>query len=294
MIVGGQSDVGRLRSVLLKHARAAFGSQAAIERQWRGLRYAQAPDYARAGDEYDAFVDLLERLGVEVFLLPADDVGLDSIYPRDAGLVCDGGIIAGRMGKPGRSAEPAALEKACLDLGVPLLGRVGEPGRLEGGDAAWLDPSTLVVGRGYRTDEEGIRQLRQLLGDRVDEIVEVPLPHWRGPDDVFHLMSVFSPLDVDLALVYSPLLPVPFRELLIERGFQLVEVPEREFHTMACNALAVAPRRCVVLDGNPATRARLEATEVEVHVYSGGEISVKGAGGPTCLTLPLRRDPPPG
>ncbi len=100
-------------------------------------------------------------------------------------------------------------------------------------------------------------------------------------------MSILSPIDVDLLLVYAPLLPVPFRERLLSLGFDLVEVPDEEFDSMGCNVLTVAPRRCVAVAGNPVTRRRLEAHGVEVHEYAGVEISRKGAGGPTCLTRPL-------
>ena len=160
---------------------------------------------------------------------------------------------------------------------------------MEGGDVAWIDERNLAVGLGYRTNAEGIRQLRALLGSGVDRVVPVPLPHWRGPDDVFHLMSMFSPVDRDLAVVYSPLLPVPFRQLLLKKGYELVEVPHEEFESMGCNVLAAGPRRCVAVDGNPVTRRRLEAAGAEVHTYRGREISTKGGGGPTCLTRPLVR-----
>jgi N-dimethylarginine dimethylaminohydrolase len=102
-------------------------------------------------------------------------------------------------------------------------------------------------------------------------------------------MSVISPLADDLAVVYSPLLPVPFRESLLERGMELVEVPDEEFDSMGCNVLAVAPRVAVAVTGNPETRRRMEAAGVEVHTYRGEEISAKGCGGPTCLTRPLER-----
>jgi len=119
----------------------------------------------------------------------------------------------------------------------------------------------------------------------------VPLPHHRGPDDVFHLMSILSPIDRDLAVVYSPLMPVPFREWLEQRGIGFVEVPPHEFDSMGTNVFALGPRRCVMLDGNPVTRTRLESAGVEVYTYDGSEISVKGGGGPTCLTRPLAREP---
>jgi N-dimethylarginine dimethylaminohydrolase len=194
------------------------------------------------------------------------------------------------MGKPQREGEPAAQEETLRGAGVPVLGRIEAPGRLEGGDVLWLDRRTLVVGQGYRTNAAGIRQLQALLGDAVTELIVVPLPHWRGPTDVMHLMSLISPVDEDLAVVYSPLLPVPFREWLVARGTELVEVPDEEFDSMGTNVLALAPRKCLMLLGNPRTRAALERAGADVLEYDGQEISVKGAGGPTCLTRPLRRE----
>jgi N-dimethylarginine dimethylaminohydrolase len=173
-------------------------------------------------------------------------------------------------------------------LGLPIAGRIEGEGRLEGGDLLWFDERTCAVARGYRTNDEGIRQLKALLGSGV-EVVTVPLPHYRGPEDVFHLMSIISPLDADLALVHSPLMPVPFREWLLGRGIELVEVAEEELDTLGCNALALAPRRCLTAAGNPQTRARLEAAGCEVLTYAAEEISLKGQGGPTCLTRPLVR-----
>jgi N-dimethylarginine dimethylaminohydrolase len=156
----------------------------------------------------------------------------------------------------------------------------------------WLDARTLVVGRGYRTNDEGIRQLKRHVAGCAEEVIVVPLPHWRGPDSVFHLMSIYSPIDADLALVYSPLLPVAFREALLARGFGLVEVPDSEFDTLGGNVLAVAPRECIQLAGNPETKARLEKAGARVHVFDGEEICRKGEGGPTCLTRPVFRDAP--
>ena len=196
------------------------------------------------------------------------------------------------MGKRTRQSEPAAQERAFRTFGkeFTVLGRIEPPGQLEGGDVVWLDARTLVIGRGYRTNGEGIRQLQRLVDESVD-VVEVALPHWRGESDVMHLMSLISPVDRDLAVVYSRLLPVPFRQLLLDRGYRLVEVTDEEFDSMGCNVLALSPSRCVMLAGNPQTRAALEGAGVEVIEYVGNEISVKGAGGPTCLTRPIVRAP---
>jgi N-dimethylarginine dimethylaminohydrolase len=284
-----QSDVGALQTVLLKHARDAFRDAAAVEAAWRGLNYLAAPDPGRAAAEYDRFAALLEEAGARIEWMPADDVtGLDSIYVRDASIPSDAGMILCNMGKAARATEPAAQAAAFGKLGLPVAGSVTGAGKIEGGDVVWLDGKTLAVGRGYRTNDEGIRQVREILGAGV-EVVVAPLPHWRGPADVFHLMSILSPIDRDLALVYSPLLPVPFREVLLARGFDLVEVPEAEFESMGCNVLALGPRRCLMLDGNPVTRERLEKAGAHVQIFAGDEICRKGSGGPTCLTRPIER-----
>jgi len=285
-----QSETGAITRLVLKHARDAFGDPATIAAEWKVLNFTAAPDFARAVDEYDRFVDALGTAGADVYMLPqAPGVGLDSIYVRDASVVCDRGVILCRMGKPQRAGEPAVLEAALRACGQPIAGSIQPPGILEGGDVVWLGSRTLAVGRGYRTNDAGIAQLRVLLGDTIDELIVVPLPHWRGPGDVFHLMSIISPVDRDLAVVYLPLMPVSFRERLLDLGMTLVEVPDQEFVTMGANVLAIAPRACVMVSGNPLTRSRLERAGAEVFEYEGREISTKGGGGPTCLTRPLQR-----
>ena len=283
------SETASLTAVVVKHARDAFASPAQIEREWHDLSFLAAPDFARALGEYEVFLELLMSSGAEVRQLPAGiAVGLDAIYARDASVVTPAGMVLCRMGKPQRFGEPEAQGLAFREWGIPIAGVIEPPGMLEGGDVVWLNDRTMVVGRGYRTNDAGIAQLRTLVGPDVQVLV-APLPHWRGPGDVFHLMSVISPIDTDLAVVYSPLMPVPLRERLLDLGYTLVEVPEGEFASMGANVLAVAPRRVIMLDDNPHTRARLERAGAEVLVYSGTEISVKGGGGPTCLTRPIRR-----
>jgi N-dimethylarginine dimethylaminohydrolase len=285
-----QSEAGVLKRVVLKHVRDAFVDESVIDAEWEALGYLHRPDFALALKEYDAFVDLLQDFGIEPLFLPrSDGVGLDSIYARDAAVVTDGGAILCNMGKDARRGEPAAQRSAYEAWGVSVRGEISGDGRLEGGDVVWLDERTLAVARGYRSNAEGIRQLAQLLGPEV-EVVTVPLPHFRGPSDVFHLMSIVSPVDHDLAVVYSPLMSVPFRELLLERRITLVEVPEAEYDALGCNVLTVSPRVCVVAEGAPETRRRMEAQGIEVHTFQASEICVAGSGGPTCLTRTLERD----
>jgi N-dimethylarginine dimethylaminohydrolase len=290
MTTSAQSETSPIRSLLLKHPRQAWQGQADIRNQWRDLRYAGEPDLARAIEEYDRLVAILCRSVPEILYLPEDPrTGLDSIYVRDAALATERGLILCRMGKQLRRGEPEAIGDFAGKNGWPVLGAIRGPGTLEGGDVVWLDGETLAVGHGYRTNADGIRQLREMTASFVREVIEVPLPHWDGSGDVLHLMSMLSPVDGRKLLVYSRLLPVPFRKRLLETGFALLEVPEAEYRTMGTNVLAVAPGKCIALAGNPETREVLEKNGVEVLTYDGDEISIKGAGGPTCLTRPLAR-----
>lgn len=283
------NEFGTLTRVALKHARDAFGSQAACDAGWQDLNFTAAPDYAAAVAEYEVFVKLVSAEGARVEWLPPDPrVSMDAIYVRDASLVTPSGVILCAMGKAQRATEPAVQGEAYAAMGMPVIGVIEPPGKIEGGDVVWFDADTVAIGRGYRTNDAGIRQFREIVGPDV-EVCVVPLPHYRGPSDVFHLMSIVSPVDRDLAVVYSPLMPVPCREWLIAGGIDLVEVPDEEFDSMGANVLAIAPRSCVMVEGNPITRDRLEAAGARVAEYRGREISLKGGGGPTCLTRPLAR-----
>lgn len=285
----GLNEFGPFRRVALRHARDAFGGPGIVAASWRDLNYLAPPDYGRALADYDRFAEILTEAGAEIdWLPPGSELTLDSLYVHDSAVPGPRGVVLCNMGKPARAREPAAMGAAFADLGLDIAGSIEGAGRLEGGDLVWFDEATCAVGRGYRTNDEGIRQLKALLGPGV-EVVTVPLPHYRGPDDVFHLMSIISPLDVNLALVHSPLMPVVFREWLLGRGIELVEVVEQELDSLGCNVLALAPRRCLMAEGNPETRRRLEAAGCEVLTYDAAEISLKGQGGPTCLTRPLVR-----
>ena len=274
---------GTLRRVLVRAPRAEDVSG------WRAYGWRSEPDFGRLQAEHEAFRTILADAGAEVVLAQTPlGVCPDAIYAYDPSLVTSRGAILLRPGKEGRRAEVEAMAADLVEAGVPIAGRLEAPATAEGGDTVWLDERTLLVGRGYRTNDEGVAALRAKLPDV--EVIVFDLPHLHGREEVLHLMSFLSPLDVDLAAVYLPLMPVRLVELLEEREIRFVEVPDEEFESMGPNVLALGPRRALALDGNPETRRRLEKAGVEVTVYQGDEISKKGDGGPTCLTRPLLRD----
>lgn len=285
------SEYGAIQSLWIKPATNAFINQDTLHAQWNELNYLGEPIYSKTLEEYEAFKSHFIDAGIETQSFQTDNsVMMDSIYCRDASIATDYGMIICNMGKGGRINEPEAQEKAFRTAGLAILGSITTPGTLEGGDVAWLDEKTLAVGHTYRTNPEGIKQLEALLTPKGIEVITVELPHYKGPTDVFHLMSILSPVDKDLAVIYSPLMPIKFRNQLIDRGFQFVEVPDEEFESMGCNVLALSPRACLMVKGNPATEARLKSAGCKVITYQGQEISVKGGGGPTCLTRPMLRE----
>jgi N-dimethylarginine dimethylaminohydrolase len=284
------SEFGKIKSIFIKKVADAFISDHLIAKQWELLNYLGKPDFQKALEEYAAFEKLLSDTAEVHYLPTSTEVTMDSIYCRDAAIATDGGMIICRMGKAARANEPKEERMAFEKVGIKILGEIEAPGTLEGGDVAWLDEKTLAVGHTYRTNELGIAQLKSLLEKIGVDLMVAEMPHYRGEHDVFHLMSVLSPVAENIAVVYSPLMPIKFRNELIQRGFQLVEVPEEEFDSMGCNVLAIAPRKCMMVAGNPVTKSRLIAAGCEVIEYEGQEISVKGGGGPTCLTRPILRE----
>lgn len=279
-----------LASVYIKTVTEAFVDEDKLQGEWKELNYLSKPDLLASKIEYIAFENILKSQEVDIKYFPIDkELSLDSVYCRDASIATDFGMIICTMGKEGRILEPEAQRKTYLNNDIDILGTIQAPGTLEGGDVAWLNEKTLAVGHTYRTNLEGIRQLKTLLSPHGVEVIVADLPHYRGAQDVFHLMSILSPVDKDLMVVYSPLMPIRFRNQLLNLDYKLVEVPEDEFESMGCNVLAIGPRKCVMVEGNPKTKEALEKAGCEVITYSGQEISVKGGGGPTCLTRPLKR-----
>lgn len=277
-----QDQVQPIRRVYVRPPRASDLAR------WREYGWRAEPDPERAAEEHRALRAELERAGAEVLIgeTPVDG-DPDAVYAYDPVLPTDRGVVLLRPGKPGRRREPGAVARDLEDAGLGVLGALEEPACAEGGDLLWLDERTLAVGRGYRTNDAGVAALRELLPDV--EVLAFDLPHLRGPSECLHLLSLLSPLDVDLAVGYPPLIPVRLMEELDRRGIRLVEVPDEEFPTMGPNVLALAPRVALALEGNPETKRRMEAAGVTVRTYRGEEISVKGDGGPTCLTRPLLR-----
>lgn len=276
-VYGCRDMTGTLRRVLLRTPQSDVSS-------WRACGWQAEPDPVALRREHEELCALLEEAGAEVVVAPPVEGGnLDDVYAFDPALVTDRGVFLLRPGKECRRGEPEAVAGALAD--VPVVGQLEAPAEAEGGDLIRLDERTLLAGYTYRTNEAGVEALSGLVPD----VLAFDIPHLHGRAEILHLLSLISPLDRDLAVVFLPLLSARLVQLLEERGIRLVEVPEEEFETMGPNVLALGPRRALTLERNRETRRRMEAAGVDVVTYRGQELS-KGDGGPTCLTLPLLRD----
>lgn len=287
MDYGSQSMVGKLRQVVVRAPDRSFAD--ADPEEWH---YASQPDFDGAVAEHRAFVDILEKAGVELIWHDGPLPGLaDAIFTHDSALVTNHGSIILRMGKKLREGEEEAMARLLSKIGIPELGRLQGDGRAEGGDLLWLDEQTLAVGVGFRTNSEGAAQLAQILAPVGVSVLAYDLPYYQGPDACLHLMSLISMIDDDLAVAFPPLMPVRLIRDLEDRGIRLVEAPEDEFaYGQATNVLALAPRDVLLLEGNAVTEERLREAGCRVATYRGNEITRKAEGGATCLTRPVLRD----
>lgn len=277
-----------LKRVLMRSARGAMRGADPV--RWH---YGPSFDAARAAAQHATFAQLVAASGATVeWLDDADDGLADSVFTHDPSLVTDRGAVILSMGKALRRAEPALHEAAYRRLGIPVLGRVEGEGRVEGGDCVWLDRNTLVVGRGVRTNQEGIQQLANILGPIGVAVYGFDLPLWHGEEACLHLMSVVSPLADDLALVHSPLLPAPFWQMLRARGIRLVEGDRDEFAAssgLSLNVLPTSPRDVIMVAGFAKTKAAMEAAGCTVQTFDADALCIACEGGPTCLTRPILR-----
>ena len=283
---GSQSMVAPLRTVLVKRPEQAFA--VSDPSAWH---YTGKPDVTIAQQEHDALVTLIKQQGAEVVYhdeLQPDHA--DAIFTFDPALVTDHGAIILSMGKSLRRGEEAVMARLFEQMGIPILFTLHGVAHAEGGDLLWVDHDTLAVGRGFRTNADGYHQLREAFSGIGVKVIPVELPYYTGPEACLHLLSLISIVDEHTAVVYPPLMSVLFWQELLRRDFNLIAIPEEEFPTMGTNVLALAPRKCLMLEGNPITKRLLEEAGCEVMTYKGNEISLKAEGGPTCLTRPILRD----
>jgi N-dimethylarginine dimethylaminohydrolase len=243
--------------------------------------------------DHDRLVAIIRDFGSEVVFLEQDPPELaDAVFTHDVSLVTGAGAVLLRMGKPLRLGEQSLHAQFYAEQQIPIIGAIQEPGTVEAGDCVWLDPTTLIVGLGFRTNPAGLAQLESILAPQKVQVHSFDLPVYQGQDACLHLMSLISMLDHDLALTCRSMLPIRLQTFFAQRGIECIAACEDEFRasgTLSTNVLTLAPRHCVLVDGFPKTQSLLRDAGCRLEVFTGNELCLKAEGGPTCLTRPILR-----
>ena len=250
-------------------------------------------DAEKAIQQYTEFANLIEKTGAEIVWIEDNGDGLaDAMFTRDASLITRAGAVPLRMGKALRSPEPQVHKKAYEDAGIPVLGELTGNAMIEGGDTIWLNENTLLVGIGFRSNEEGVQQLNEILNPHDIQVLGFDMPYWAGEEACLHLMSVISPLTETKYLVHPPLIPARLWSLLKDSGIEFVVAPADEFEAsfgLNLNVLPTSPDQCIMIDGFPKTKKVMEDNGVNVTIFNGDALCMACEGGPTCLTNPILR-----
>ncbi len=294
---GCNNDVGHLRMVLMHRPGDelkivdpakrlpdinAFGD---VEAGWY-WRGDTIPPLAAMQQQHDALVQALREEGTEVVFLDRCAPGrMKSCYTRDSMIAVDGGAIVTRLGPPIRRGEEAPVTQTLARIGMPILRTIHGTGILEGGSFAWITPRTAVVGVSSRINDEGARQLGEVLRTMGVELLLVPLTGYR-----LHIDGAFVMIDPDTALINPTQLPFWFLEKLKEMRVRTIEV-SHEDRAGIVNCLTVRPGRLIMPEGvSDRTREKIERLQISIRTVPYENVAL-GGGGIHCSTGPLIRDP---
>ena len=158
-------------------------------------------DAELADKQWDAYVAALSAAGWQTVEVASADTLADSVFVEDTAVVLGDTAVIARPGAESRRPETAGTEAALRAQGLRLE-RIEEPGTLDGGDVLKVG-STVYVGRGGRTNAEGIRQLRALAAPLGYTVVAVPVTK------ALHLKTAVTALPDGTVIGYEPLVDDP-------------------------------------------------------------------------------------
>ena len=289
---GAQNMVSPLKKVLMKKPQP-FMSKVNLQK-WN---YIGPLDQNLIDTSYNEFYQIIKNAETEILELKLEDENeelCDSVFTHDPSLILNEGAIILNMSKKLRKKETQAHKKFYDSLGIPIIGSIVNEGTIEGGDCLWINDSTLLIGEGYRSNREGIEQLQAILKLLNIRLIPIPLPKNQiNEGSCFHLMSIISMLDHDLAIGCKSLLPDDLRAILKNNGIQLIAMPEDEFFkskTLGINILALSPRNLVTIEGCTKTLDLLSHSGCTLNLFNGNEFCIRAEGGPTCLTRAIWRN----
>jgi N-dimethylarginine dimethylaminohydrolase len=245
-------------------------------------------DAARARQQHEAIAQAYRDAGVAVhYVAPAETPPPNLMFVADLMFMTPEGAILGRPASTVRAGEERFVARRLADLGIPILRSVRGTGTFEGADALWLDPQTVLLATGLRTNAEGAAQVASLLGEMGVEVILVGLPYGS-----MHLMGEIRFADRDLAIVRAGRVPYAAVTALRQHGYTVLFLPDEgeAVRGMALNFVTLGPRRILMAAGNPIAQAFCEAAGITCHTVAIDELR-QAAGGIGCLTGILAREP---
>jgi len=244
-------------------------------------------DPARATQQHDALAQAYRDAGVAVHYVEPDAITTpNQMFVADLMFMTPEGAIVARPASTVRAGEERFVARRLGALGIPVLRSVRGKGTFEGADAAWINPQTVLLATGLRTNKEGANQVSSLLEEMGIEVVRVGLAY-----GTMHLMGQVRLADKDLAIAWPARLPHAAVEALRHRGYQVLFLPDLEeaVKGFALNFVTLGPRRILMAAGNPVTTALYERAGITCHQVQVDEL-LKAAGGIGCLTGVLERE----
>lgn len=284
---GIDSEWAPLRAVLLHRP----GAELAASAEPDAVLMLAPLDLGKAQAQHDELAQAYRDLGIEVHAIEPDQPARpNQMFAADLFFMTPEGAVLGRPASRARAGEERQVARRLAALGVPILRSLRGAATFEGADAAWLDPETVLIGRGLRTNHAGADQLRAVLREMGVTIITVDLP-----SGAMHLMGLLRVVDWDLAIAWPGRTPAAAIEALRDRGARVAFIPEAaeaevRAGRMALNFVTLGPRRILMVDGNPAAQAFYEAQGIECLGVAADELA-KAAGAVGCLTGVLWRDP---
>ncbi len=280
---GAGSEWTRLRAVVMHRP----GGELAASSEPEKVQMLAPLDLKRAQAQHDGIAQAYRSAGVEVHYVEPRDMALpNQMFCADLMFMTPAGVVLARPASTVRAGEERRVAARLAALGVPILLTMQGTATFEGADAMWLDARTVIVARGLRTNDAGIRQLSQCLAEQGVATLPVDLPY-----GTMHLMGMLRIADKDLAIAWPRRTPHAAVMALRERGYRVAFLPDQEEAqaNRALNFVTLAPRRILMVGGNPTTQRFYQELGIDVTAVPADELA-KAAGAIGCLTGVLARD----
>ncbi len=280
---GINSEWAPLKAVLLHRP----GEELLASADPDAVQMLETLDLTRAQGEHDAIAQAYRDHGVAVhYLEPEAPATPNQMFCADLVFMTPEGAILSRPASTVRAGEERQVARRLAALGMPILRSLRGRATTEGADSLWLDPETVIVGRGLRTNQEGIDQISAALAEMGVTVIAVDMPF-----GTMHLMGMLRIVDRDLALAWPRRTPYAAVAALRERGYQVAFLPSEQesAHRRAFNLVTLGPRKILMVAGNPTTQGFYESLGIDCVTAPAAELA-KAAGAIGCLTGVLWRE----